>query len=119
MRILIDEDLSEDLIDLLRSLGHDAEHVYTKHLGSAPDRELQKIAEAEDRLLLTCDRGFADARNFTPGNHPGIAVVKLKEANYFTIQERVRIAFTTGDLDAWRGCIVILEDEEKVRIRRG
>lgn len=30
MRILLDENLPADLVDVLRALGHDVEHVYSK-----------------------------------------------------------------------------------------
>ena len=117
MRILIDENLPDDLVGVLRALGHDVAHVYTKQLGSRPDAELQKFAEAEDRLLITLDTRFADARNFSPGQHPGIVLVRIKGADYLTILATVRNAFAGADPESWRGCIVVISDRP-VRIHR-
>ena len=118
MRVLIDENLPDDLAGVLRELGHDVEHVYTLNLGSTLDPELQAIAEAEERFLVTLDTRFADARNFTPGEHPGIALVRLKHARYSTILDTVREAFVDGDLESWRGCIVVISEGGAVRIHR-
>jgi predicted nuclease of predicted toxin-antitoxin system len=117
MRILIDENLPDDLIGVLRALGHDVEHVYTTSLGSRPDSVVRKFAAEADRFLVTLDTRFADARTFITGTHPGIALVRIKDADYPRIIQTVREAFATNDVESWRGCIVVISDRP-VRVHR-
>jgi predicted nuclease of predicted toxin-antitoxin system len=65
MRILLDENLPANLTGILRALGHDVEHVYSKALSGRPDPDVRALAETEQRMLITQDIRFADARRFT------------------------------------------------------
>lgn len=117
MRILIDENLPDDLTGVLRALGHDVEHVYTTSLGSHPDSDVQQFAASADRFLITLDTRFADARRFPVGAHPGIALVRIKDADYPSIINTIREAFEKNDPHSWRGYIVVISDRP-VRIHR-
>ncbi|HUP59646.1 MAG TPA: DUF5615 family PIN-like protein [Thermoanaerobaculia bacterium] len=117
MRILLDENLPADLIAVLRALGHDVEHVYTKSLSGRPDPDVRALAEAEDRMLVTQDIRFADARAFTPGAHAGFVLVRLKQEGLRAVITKLRAVFETEDVDSWRGCFVVI-GESKVRVRR-
>lgn len=79
MRTLLDENLPTDLIDALRLLEHDVEHVCSLNLSGHPDPDVRALAESEKRLLITQDNRFADIRNFLPGEHPGFVLVRLKK----------------------------------------
>jgi predicted nuclease of predicted toxin-antitoxin system len=117
MRILLDENLPASLVEALRALGHDVEHVYTKALSGRPDGDVRALAEAEDRLLITQDIRFADARTFTLGNHPGLLLVRLKHPGRRALAAKVRFVFETEDTSSWRGCFLVLTDS-KLRVRR-
>jgi predicted nuclease of predicted toxin-antitoxin system len=117
MRILLDENLPLRLTAALRALGHDVEHVYTRDLSGRPDPDVRAVAEAEDRLLITQDIRFADARVFAPGAHAGLLLVRLKSPGRTALFEKVRRVFETEDVEAWRGCFVVLSDA-KLRVRR-
>jgi predicted nuclease of predicted toxin-antitoxin system len=117
MRILIDENLPFRLIRALRALGHDVEHVYTKNLAGRPDPDVLALARAEERLLITSDRRFADMRIFLPGTHPGLLFVRLKHPARRALFEKVRTLFGSEDVESWRGCFVVASDA-KLRVRR-
>lgn len=117
MRILLDENLPVDLVEALRALGHDVEHVYSKNLSGHPDPDVSALAQSENRLLITQDIRFADARQFLPGQHAGFVLVRLKRPSLRAILEKVRIAFETEGVESWQGCFVVLSDS-KLRIRR-
>lgn len=118
MRILLDENLPADLIGILRALGHDAEHVYSKNLSGHPDPDVRALAEAEDRLLMTQDIRFADARRFASGAHAGFVLVRLKQEGLRATIAKIESVFRTEDVESWRGCFVVI-GEAKVRVRRG
>jgi predicted nuclease of predicted toxin-antitoxin system len=117
MRILLNENLPNDLAEALRLLGHDVEHVYSKNLSGHPDPEVRAAAESEDRLLITQDIRFADVRQFLPGQHAGFVLMRLKKAGLRAIIDKVRTVFETEDVESWRGCFVVITDS-KVRVRR-
>ena len=117
MRILLDENLPARLVGALRALGHDVEHVYSKDLSGSPDAEVRALAESEDRLLITQDRRFADARQFAQGTHPGLVLVRLKSPGRRALFAKVQMTFEREDVESWRGCFVVLSDS-KLRVRR-
>jgi len=117
MQILIDENLPNDLVELLRVLGHDVEHVYSKGLSGHPDPDVRALAESENRLLITQDIRFADVRELMPGKHAGFVLVRLKKPGLRAIIEKLLSVFETEDVESWRGCFVVIS-ESKVRVRR-
>jgi predicted nuclease of predicted toxin-antitoxin system len=117
MRILLDENLPTDLVEALRALGHDVEHVYSKNLSGHSDPDVSAVAQSENRLLITQDIRFADARQFLPGLHAGFVLVRLKRPGLRAIFEKVRSVFEREDVESWRGCFVVLSDS-KLRVRR-
>jgi predicted nuclease of predicted toxin-antitoxin system len=58
MRILLDENLSPILRDLLVNAGHDVVHVRDLELVSAPDEVVMDRAAAENRVLISADTDF-------------------------------------------------------------
>ena len=117
MRILLDENLPTDLVEALRALGHDVEHVCSKNLSGHPDPDVSAVAQSENRLLISQDIRFADARQFRPGRHAGFVLVRLKRPALRAIFQKVRSVFEREDVESWQGCFVVLSDS-KVRVRR-
>ena len=105
------------LMRALRALGHDVEHVYTRHLSGRPDPEVMALAQAEARFLITSDRRFADVRVFAPGTHTGLLFVRLKHPARRALFEKVRMIFESENVESWSGCFVVASDR-KLRVRR-
>jgi predicted nuclease of predicted toxin-antitoxin system len=117
MRIKLDENLPLELIAQLGVLGHDVEHVHGENLSGRPDPDVWQAAQAEERLLITQDIAFGDARMFTPGQHAGFVLVRLKRPGRGALMRKVRNTFASEDVASWTGCFVVLSDS-KVRVRR-
>ena len=113
---MLDENLPTDLIETLRALGHDVDHVRFRNLSGHPDPDVRALAAAEDRLLITQDVPFADARDFMAGEHAGLILLRLNNAGLHAIVERLRSVFTSNDVESWRNCMVVVSDS-KVRVR--
>ncbi len=61
MRLLVDAQLPVRLVPLLIELGHDVVHTSELPNGNrTPDREITRIAEVQDRIVVTKDRDFVD-----------------------------------------------------------
>ena len=117
MRIKLDENLPGDLVTALRSLGHDVESVVTEGLAGHPDPDVWKAAQSEDRILITQDIRFGDARMFTPGQHAGFILVRLATPGLRVLIAKLQAVFTTEDVESWHGCFVVVSDS-KLRVRR-
>ena len=78
MRFKVDENLPEELVSLLRSEGWSASTVDEEQLGGTPDPPLEQICRAEDRILVTYDRGFSNITRYQLRGSPGIIVFRLK-----------------------------------------
>lgn len=117
MRIKLDENLPLHLAGTLAMLGHDVHTVYDEGLKGKPDAEVWTAAQKHERLLITQDLDFSDARRFTPGLHQGILLIRLGSPSRNHLAERVASLFRDESVDQWAGCFVVATDR-KVRVLR-
>lgn len=117
MRIKVDENLPLSIARLFTDRGHQAETAIAEGLGGASDARVAESARAEDRLLVTLDRGFGDVRAYPPGSHPGIVVVRLADQCQTFVHAAVRSFLDQYDLADLRGCITIVQ-AGNIRVRR-
>jgi len=115
MKLKLDENLPVELANLLS--GHDVATVPAEGLTGREDRAVFVAAVREGRLLLTQDMDFSDVRQFRPGTHPGIVMIRLRDPSRRRLVERIQQVFSTEDVERWAGCFVVLSDR-KLRIRR-
>lgn len=84
MKIKLDENLgSLRVVTWLRMAGHDVVTVKEQNLTATPDPQLIEICRAEERCLVTCDRGFGNRARFNPADYAGIVVVRLSPRSTF------------------------------------
>ena len=117
MKAKLDENLPATLAPALSALGHDIDTVPTEGLVGRPDSEVWQAAQRDGRLLITQDLDFSDIRQFQPGTHPGILLVRLAAPSRRALVDRVRSVFETEDVESWAGCFVVLT-RRKLRVRR-
>ena len=78
MRFKIDENLPDELSQLFREAGWDSLTIEEQRLSGELDLRLAQICSAEERILVTFDRGFSNIRIYPPTNNPGMIVFRLK-----------------------------------------
>lgn len=62
MRLLVDAQLPPRLVEALRGAGHDVVHTSDLPQGNrTTDAELVRIADADDRIVMSKDRDFRDS----------------------------------------------------------
>jgi predicted nuclease of predicted toxin-antitoxin system len=115
MKIKLDENLPFSLAILLRSLGHDVHTAQDKGLTGHSDREIWEVAQKESRFLITQDLDFSDLRQFAPGSHHGILLVRLRSPSRGNLAGRVAEVFQTENIAEWAGCFVVATDR-KIRL---
>ncbi|MFB3892615.1 MAG: DUF5615 family PIN-like protein [Phycisphaerae bacterium] len=115
MRVKIDENMPARLAGALRSLGHDVDTAPEEGLRGAEDPDLWQAAQAAKRFFVTQDLDFSDVRQFVPGRHFGILLIRLRTPGRNAVLDRAAELFKSGDIESWTGCFVVAS-EKKVRV---
>jgi len=118
MKILVDENIPLRTVQTLREMGHDVQDIRGTPDEGMKDALLWDLAQNEDRLLITTDKGFAGHRGKT---HRGILVVRLRQPNRHKIHQRVIRAITSFDEKEWPDLLVVMRDfaQSTWRVRKG
>ena len=66
MKFKIDDNLSAEIRDDRRAMGHEAELVSDEGLTGSPDEVLLGYVRREKRIFLTLDIGIAEVRAYPP-----------------------------------------------------
>lgn len=84
MRFLLDESADYPLAKFLQGLGHDVTAIAHDYPAALKDREVLRIAYAEDRIVITNDRDFGDLifRQRLP--HAGVILFRLGDEDLQT-----------------------------------
>ena len=116
MKIKLDENLPERLVPVLTALGHDVDTVRAERLTGHTDPDVWNRAQLAQRFLITQDLDFSDMRQYTPGTHAGLLLVRLPRPGRSALLERVSTVFATEHVEDWAGCLVVTTDR-KLRVR--
>jgi predicted nuclease of predicted toxin-antitoxin system len=111
MKIKLDENLPVRLVPILQQHGHGVDTVPDEHLSGRPDTEIWQAVGTEGRFLITQDLDFSDTRQFAPGTHAGLLLVRLREPGAHALREAI-----AAEIADWAGCFVVLT-ENKIRIK--
>jgi predicted nuclease of predicted toxin-antitoxin system len=117
MKIKLDENLPARLAFLLESMGHQVDTVADEELTGKPDTAVWTATQKEGRFLITQDLDFSDTRQFQPGTHPGLLLVRLREPGANALLQHVGRAFQDNPPESWAGCFIVLT-EHKLRVKR-
>ena len=117
MRVKLDENIPVRLAGELSTLGHDVDTVASEGLKGRPDGEVWSAARHEERFLITQDLDFSDVREFKPGTHAGLLIVRLREPSADALVSRIHAVVKEEGLESFARCFVVLTDR-KLRIRR-
>lgn len=117
MKLKLDENLPQQLVQELADLGHDVDTVQSEQLGGWTDDAVWAATQTAGRLLITQDLDFADTRKYAPGSHYGLLLVRLPKPGRQALLERISVLFRTEAVESWKGCL-ITATATKIRVRR-
>ena len=117
MRVKLDENIPAHLVGVLSDIGHEVDSVPEEGLAGEADEIVWSAAKADDRFFVTQDLDFSDVRQFTPGTHAGVLVVRLRQPGREALAIHIAEFFRNEDVSSLTGCFVVLT-ERKIRIRR-
>jgi predicted nuclease of predicted toxin-antitoxin system len=116
VKVKLDENLPASLAEVLIADGHEVDTVLTEGLGGRDDPEIAAAARADERLLLTLDKGFADIRTYPPGTHPGMLVLRLPDESAASVRAAVTELVAHHRLAELAGTVTVLQ-HGRLRIR--
>jgi len=111
-----DENLPVESAVLFADAGYDSLTVSDQQMQGDLDSSIAAVCQAEHRVLVSLDLGFADIRVYPPDQYPGIIVLRLQsqsKPHVLSALQRLLLLLTTEPLEK-RLWIV---DEHSVRIR--
>lgn len=115
--VKLDENLGQSHAELLREAGHSADRVTDEGLSGALDPVVWQREVAEGRFFITLDLDFADVRQFSPGTHPGLLLIRPRSNSRNAVAEILERILRDYPLDTLQGCFVVA-DPSHTRIRR-
>jgi predicted nuclease of predicted toxin-antitoxin system len=117
VKIFANENLSEPIIDYLRSLGNDVLSIRDSGLSGISDDEVYEKACKENMVIITMDKDFTRIFRFPPERCGGIVVAKIYKRTVdetLTIFKKYYQPIKEEDIT---GNLIIITPEG-VRIRR-
>jgi predicted nuclease of predicted toxin-antitoxin system len=117
VRVKVNADLPKAAVQMLQGRGYEAVSVVEQGLGGAKDAPLWLAVQAEQRFLVTGDKGFGDIRSFPPGTHAGILLLRPDHAGIRPILQLLERTLAAYDLEALTGAVAVATPRG-VRIRR-
>ena len=87
MTFKVDENLPDEVAEQLQALGHQASTVAQEDLAGASDSEIIAAALAEERILITLDKGIANMVRHPPATHRGVVLLRPGSLGRRTVLE--------------------------------
>jgi predicted nuclease of predicted toxin-antitoxin system len=118
VRFLVDQNRSPLLAELLRQSGHDA--VYTEDIGleRAEDDEVLRIAQEQDRIVVSGDADFGALLALAHESKPSVILFRQRSRRHASQQAALLVEhLDTIATDLETGAIVVITDD-RIRIRR-
>ena len=107
MKLFVDENIPSRTVEEVRGLGHDVLDIRGTPDQGMDDEVFWTRGLHEQRLLIVTDKGFAQHRHEA---HHGLLIVRLRQPNGATINERVMCAIRQFPETDWPGLLVVMRD---------
>ncbi len=114
MRVLADENFPGPVVRALRSVGHDVAYARETMRGAA-DGEVLRAAQAERRVLTTCDKDFGELA-FRAGLPAECGVILFRLDGSSAQQDNERMVRVVTSREDWAGHFAVVTDA-RIRLR--
>jgi predicted nuclease of predicted toxin-antitoxin system len=115
--VKLDENLGRSHVQLLQAAGYQADRVTDEGLSGAADRAVWERVQAEKRFFITLDLDFSDVRQFPPGSHAGLLLLRPRSKSRDAVTEILQSVLREHPLGTLSGCFAVA-DPGQTRIRR-
>ena len=105
------------MAEAVREVVPDTLTVIEEGLSGIVDPTLWEIAQKEHRFLITGDKAFANIKQYPPGTHSGVLLLRPDEDGIPQMIELIREVLNLGMLESLGGCIAVATPR-RMRVRR-
>lgn len=102
---------------MLKRAGVDALTVTEQSWGGYEDERLWELLQAEHRMLITADKGFADAQRIGLTPHHGVVLLRPERESRQAFLRLMEDLLDSENLDDLVGAVTVVS-ERGIRIRR-
>ena len=117
LKIKVDEDLPKAVAESLRRVIPDTITVVDEGLSGILDPNLWDTAQREGRFLITGDKAFANIRQYPPGTHPGVLLLRPNENGIVHMRDLIQDVLKLGNLENLSACVAVATPG-RLRVRR-
>jgi predicted nuclease of predicted toxin-antitoxin system len=110
MRFLADMGVSKQVVEWLRTNGHDAIHLRDEGLQRLPNGEIFQKAGHEQRIVLTFDLDFGEILAGSGGQIVSVILFRLRNTRTGFVIRRLGDVLSTSSAELAQGAIIIVED---------
>ena len=90
--------------------GYEADRVHDQGMSGEKDSAVWKRVCAEQRFFITIDLDFADVRQYLPGSHPGILLLRTRNRSRSAILGVLKRVLNEQPLDNLVGCLSVADE---------
>jgi predicted nuclease of predicted toxin-antitoxin system len=116
MRFLVDVGLAPATSRYLTAAGHDSVHLYDRRMERLTDRAIIRVAESENRVILTHDLDFSRMVALGRGRFPSIITFRLQDMRPENVNRHIDIVIHQLEAEVLTGALVSVS-EESIRVR--
>jgi predicted nuclease of predicted toxin-antitoxin system len=110
MRFLADMGVSQQVVEWLRTNGHDAVHLRDEGLQRLPNGEIFQKAGREQRIVLTFDLDFGEILAASAGQIVSVILFRLRNPRADFVIQRLDDVLAQSSAELSQGAIVVVED---------
>ena len=119
MKFLADMCISPLCVEWLRSIGHDAVHLYEQKLHKLPDCDVLHKAKDENRILLTMDLDFARLVSAAGVDTlPIVVIFRLSDQRPLNVQSRLAVVIAVLKNRELKENAVLSVSDGRMRVRQ-
>lgn len=116
LRVKLDHNVPASLVPILDERGIDVATVAEQGHATSDDQTVGAAAAAENRVLVTLDRGFADPRRHARDGHAGVLVLRPRRQTPALLRALLLAALDALSADEFYGRVVVAEPG-RLRVR--
>jgi predicted nuclease of predicted toxin-antitoxin system len=117
LRFLADMGVSHQVVEWLRTKGHEAVHLRDEGLQRLPNGEIFQKAGREQRIVLTFDLDFGEILAASGRQIVSVILFRLRNTRTGFVIQRLDDVLNHSSAELMQGAIVIVEDGRH-RVRR-
>lgn len=109
--------VSRQVVEWLRTSGHDAVHLRDEGLQRLPNGEIFQKAGREQRIVLTFDLDFGEIVAGSGGQTESVVLFRLRNTRTAFVIQRLAEVLKLSSAELAQGAIIIVEDgRHRVRL---